>query len=67
MTTECSYCHKPIEPSEEDSENYLDPSTGIIRTFHSDKCHDEARKDSHKFGIDSFKTVYSTEDRNTFK
>ncbi len=60
----CNYCHSSVDPSE--AEAYKDPG-GKVRIFHRGKCHDEARKDSHKFGIDDFKSVYGKEDRNEFK
>ncbi len=65
MSIKCNYCNEPVDPTE--SENYEDPNTGKVRIFHRGRCHDEARKDSISFGIDDFKDIYSSGERDKFK
>jgi hypothetical protein len=64
MDVKCHYCHKPID---DQGEAYGDPGTQKFRIFHTGQCHDEARKDSRRFGIDDFRNAYDYGERDKFK
>ena len=54
-TLVCGYCNKLIDPPTEAVIYYY---ARKFRKFHPGKCHDEARKDSKKYDIDDFKSLY---------
>ena len=64
MDLKCHYCHKRID---DQGEAYGRPGTQEFRIFHIGRCHDEARKDSHRFGINDFKDVYAYGELDKFK
>lgn len=66
VTVRCIHCHKLIEPLS-DGVFYQNPKTGKLLVFHPSKCHDEAWKDSRKYGIDDFKLLYGSGEHELLK
>lgn len=63
VTLVCGYCNKLIDPPTEAVIYHSDK----FRYFHPGKCHEEARKDSKKHGIEDFKSLYGPGDLNRSK